>query len=270
MHPTESPMRQTIHQSVCHESGSEGCDIEIRLLSHSEIAHSYLQTWDPECAILNHLPLDLFTLCVVYLLETEDCDLFGRCMLSFVDGRQYGDELEYYQNGQLKSHKVYVNDRLHNVRTLWFDDGRLSYQDRYFKGKLHGQCKMWYKNGRRQKWASYCKGRLHGKFKTWHNNGKKWQQKAYLKSRPHGECKVWHSNEQLQIHAFYFHGNLHGEYKEWNEYGQLQKHAFYVHGKQKFSQPILQLVDKCLVWGFPTETTKANPRHISSSAALPK
>jgi len=60
----------------------------------------------------------------------------GITQVSFKDGKLHGEELRYYENGQLWSKYNYVNGELHGEEVWYHEYGQLKYKGNYVNGKL--------------------------------------------------------------------------------------------------------------------------------------
>lgn len=65
----------------------------------------------------------------------------------FVDGKQHGEFIEYFQNGQI-SYKIFYKEGIEDGEWVWYTDGgTLIKRVNYNEGKLHGEWISYYDNG---------------------------------------------------------------------------------------------------------------------------
>jgi len=80
-------------------------------------------------------------------------------------------QIMWYENGQTRHEKSYVNGRKHGKQIGCYENGRQGYEESYLNGQKHGEAMRWYGNG--QKWYEmlYLNGQRCGKAKYWHEDG---------------------------------------------------------------------------------------------------
>jgi len=81
---------------------------------------------------------------------------------------------EWYENGQLKSEKKYLNGYLNGELELsksWYENGNLRFEEKYKDGKLNGLQKIYFKNGKLQFESNWKDGELNGWSKTYFEYG---------------------------------------------------------------------------------------------------
>jgi antitoxin component YwqK of YwqJK toxin-antitoxin module len=66
-----------------------------------------------------------------------------------------GEEITWFENGNISGHSMYKNSILHGDDKLWFSNGQLWHHYIYRDGKLHGQCNEWYPNGQPLRQTTY-------------------------------------------------------------------------------------------------------------------
>ena len=61
--------------------------------------------------------------------------------------REQGDFKEWYQNGQLKDHRIYKDGKLQGPAITWFENGQMSSSVDYVEGREQGVMRMWRQDG---------------------------------------------------------------------------------------------------------------------------
>ena len=60
----------------------------------------------------------------------------GQIQASFKDGKLHGEDVTYYENGQLWFKHNYVNGEKHGEHVTYFENGQIYYKGNYVNGKL--------------------------------------------------------------------------------------------------------------------------------------
>lgn len=103
----------------------------------------------------------------------------------------HGVEIGWYDNGQKKYERHFVEGKLVGLRTTWFDDGRVRAIGTYVEGKPHGTWTEWFTNGNKSQEISYDHGAQHGLYVEWHFTGNKRREVNYVRGVPQLPERVW-------------------------------------------------------------------------------
>lgn len=76
--------------------------------------------------------------------------------------REQGDFKEWYDNGQLKDHKIYKDAKLEGPVVTWYENGQMESSTDYQDGKEHGWMRLWNKDGSLQSECRYQAGARQG------------------------------------------------------------------------------------------------------------
>ena len=79
---------------------------------------------------------------------------------------------DFYENGQQRSEKNYVDGKQHGKQEEWYESGQKWSQKNYVDGQEHGKYERWYENGQKMLEENYIDGKPHGKRIVWAENGK--------------------------------------------------------------------------------------------------
>lgn len=140
---------------------------------------------------------------------------------SFSKGEKVGvwTKNEYYDNGKLKEHAEYLDDKKHGKYESYYENGQLS-QDAYYKnGNLEGDYKSFYKNGNLQETGKAIDGEIDGKYLSYHENGKVWKEQYFKLGEKHGLSKRYYENGNLRDTGDYVDDRKDGFWREYDEKG---------------------------------------------------
>lgn len=87
------------------------------------------------------------------------------------EGKFEGKWNAFYQSGQLKYERNYVNNKYHGVIKEYYINGQLASVGSYIDGERNGLHKKWYKNGDLKAEIYYIDGKIDGFWKQWDENG---------------------------------------------------------------------------------------------------
>lgn len=76
--------------------------------------------------------------------------------------REQGDFKAWYDNGQLKEHKVYKDAKLEGPAVTWYDSGQMESSTDYLDGKEHDWMRLWNEDGSLQSECQYQTGTRQG------------------------------------------------------------------------------------------------------------
>ena len=125
----------------------------------------------------------------------------------YLDGKQHGVDIFFYNNKQKKTEKHFQNGKLHGKFTEWTVMGKLSKEIDYVDGKMHGKEIRYYGHGKKQLEYTYDIEEYHGPMKTWYNSG------------------------QLKHESNWKNGKLHGKFVSYDEEGEVTYEAEYNEGQ---------------------------------------
>lgn len=146
-----------------------------------------------------------------------------------------GSYEEYYNNGQLKIKKNYLNNYLHGSYEEYYDDGQLKIKTNYLNGRLNGLYEEWNYDGSKYSQKNFCYDIIHGECKKWYYNGHINTIENYKFGVKHGYFET-HSQYLtngyfINEKSFYKDGRLHGLYIK-NTNNVIEK-VEYINGKKK-------------------------------------
>ena len=66
----------------------------------------------------------------------------------------------FYENGQKKTEKSYINEELNGASTLWYENGQKKVVINYKDGQRHGLLTRWDENGNTERTLTYSDGKI--------------------------------------------------------------------------------------------------------------
>ena len=79
--------------------------------------------------------------------------------IEYSNGVCHGKQIEYYENGLLKSETTWENGRSHGEFKSWYKNGQLEVKGNYKNGKLDGNITYWDRDGRKIRTVLYGNGK---------------------------------------------------------------------------------------------------------------
>ena len=67
--------------------------------------------------------------------------------ISYVDGKQHGVCLQYYNSGKLCAKSHWKQGKSHGDWTAWYEDGTKASEEHHVLGQIHGTRTFWGKDG---------------------------------------------------------------------------------------------------------------------------
>lgn len=93
-------------------------------------------------------------------------------VVPFYKGREYGMARQWYENGQLKEVRFFVNGQKTGEHTGWWQNGQLQFVYHFSNDMFEGMVKEWYANGRLFRQMHYAAGTENGLQQIWQPDGK--------------------------------------------------------------------------------------------------
>lgn len=105
-----------------------------------------------------------------FLVEKKKNQLISK--LPIIDGKENGKAYSWYENGQLKCLKHFLNGNREGKHLGWYQDGKLAYITLFKDDKFDGAQISYYKNGIMSQLLHYSQGYEEGKQKFWNEKGR--------------------------------------------------------------------------------------------------
>jgi len=145
---------------------------------------------------------------------------------------------QYYENGQLKSNKTYINNRLNGLSAEYSKNGQLFYKRNYKDGYQFGLYESYFENGKLsvkcEKFESQYGMIVYiGDYKSYHSNGNLSYSTNYNNNgEEDGFSERYHDNKQLQYSVNFVNGKEEGPSKSYFENGDLENELNWSNGKE--------------------------------------
>lgn len=92
--------------------------------------------------------------------------------LQFDDqGREQGQWLDYFENGNISSVKLYVNGKLTGSVSFFYENGQIRMQQQYSEGLMNGISIIYWPNGNVKKIGRFRSGHQHGEVNHYNEDG---------------------------------------------------------------------------------------------------
>lgn len=114
---------------------------------------------------------------------------------------------DWYENGQLKSEKIFSSGRMRLSRE-WFPNGNIQSEEVYKDGRILGFCKTWYENGQLASHGFYREYMREGVFTYLYPDGKLKSQEKYENWQLHGVSTYWDENGKVLEKKIFVRGVL--------------------------------------------------------------
>lgn len=79
----------------------------------------------------------------------------------------------FYENGQVKSRVVVINNNISGIYESFYEDGKIKYRCTYNDDFIHGPTEWFYNNGQIKEKGTYTNGKLSGLREEFHKDGVK-------------------------------------------------------------------------------------------------
>lgn len=87
-------------------------------------------------------------------------------------GKEHGEWKSFYENGQLKEHRFFMEGKKTGEYLVWWPNGKKFMHYQLENDEYQGLCLEWNEQGRLVKRMNYLNGHEDGPQKWWYNNGK--------------------------------------------------------------------------------------------------
>ena len=91
---------------------------------------------------------------------TEEQKLELRKLLDTDTTPKYRVEVEWWDNGNIKTLVEYLGDQPHGKDIGWYEDGQKEWEIDYYQGLLHGKNIRWHEDGQKHWEKDYEYGKL--------------------------------------------------------------------------------------------------------------
>ena len=116
----------------------------------------------------------------------------------YVDGVKQGPVRQWYRDGSLKAIRYFERSRPDGRYARWHVNSRIAEKGEYELGKEVGPWTAWYPNGKKESEGMYVSGWKEGPWIYWYPNGQKKKEGRYVRSQKTGVWTFWHQNGQLE------------------------------------------------------------------------
>lgn len=103
-------------------------------------------------------------------LASEKMDQFARDG-KLPNGRDHGEYQSYYHDKSVRERCSYKNGIKHGEDVLYYENGEMAIYHLYLDGKIHGEYKEYSQDGKLRVSCTYANGKKHGKYQRWNENG---------------------------------------------------------------------------------------------------
>jgi len=131
------------------------------------------------------------TLCFYSCVANQNPRWVGPAKI-FKDGLELESRVSRFKSGTIEEAFYVFRDSSgnfirHGEDIHFYQNGQIKFKEIYNKGKQEGTSEFWYENGTKQGELSYTDGKPNGKSITWFTNGKKHSEKNWNMGKIDGE-----------------------------------------------------------------------------------
>ncbi len=126
----------------------------------------------------------------------------------------------WYENGQKKSEQRWVNGTIDGSHTTWHENGERSGEETRVNGKLQGKSTKWRRNGQKSSERTYVNGKKEGPETYWDEHGKRYAENNYIRGRKEGLQTVWYDNGQKKSEIQFLQDQKAGRATYWDQEGR--------------------------------------------------
>ncbi len=105
---------------------------------------------------------------------------------------EFGKYSYYYQNGSLSQEVTYVDGKEEGEEIRWYSNGKKKSQVTYRQGKKVGPWIAWGPNGTKAEEGIYVDGKRDGAWTSWYNNGQITEQGQFRQGKKVGHWEAWY------------------------------------------------------------------------------
>ena len=188
---------------------------------------------------------------------------------------QHGQDVTYYQNGQIKENRSYKDGKDHGQHISYNEDGTVSFKSNWIEGKKDGE--YYFNNGRYEEKGKYVNGKKDGEhIREYNSDSERKYEGKEIKVYDNGSIvsstEFFNNDLGLWRKIFYKNNRKHGKYVEYTLseiYGEddesyLFKSGNYIDGKED-GEWILNQGSGRQKDFIQTKTIYKNGRRISES-----
>jgi antitoxin component YwqK of YwqJK toxin-antitoxin module len=89
-----------------------------------------------------------------------------RKLLQEEETPKYRVEVEYHDNGNIKSLREYLGDQQHGKYIEWHENGQKWFEKDYHQDQRHGKAIWWHEDGQKECERDYAHGKLVKEYKV--------------------------------------------------------------------------------------------------------
>ncbi|TVQ49955.1 MAG: hypothetical protein EA362_03430 [Saprospirales bacterium] len=127
----------------------------------------------------------------------EDGSHFSITFLS--GGQPHGQQLIYYENGEIKTRRHYCLGEINGPFTNYYEDGTIQVRGYYHEGRMSGSWHFYYPDGKPKEVVYFIDNEERGPFREYHKNGQLKASGYYIgEDREHGLLYLYEEDGELK------------------------------------------------------------------------
>jgi len=144
----------------------------------------------------------------------------------------HGTQRLWFENGQLRREKEYVDGRRHGQMTEWHSDGTKAEEGTYQNGLREGLWQGWHEVTGAKYWeATHADGHIVGEKVYWYDSGRLEGKETY-DSEGHIQRKAgWYPDGRMRMDGTFRKGRQHGTWTYWKPDGTVKAQGEWRDGK---------------------------------------
>jgi len=139
-------------------------------------------------------------------------------------------DVQYWENGNIKSEIKYKNGKIHGLAIWYYEEGKKYYEANYVDEKLEGSLTKWYLNGLIQSREHYANDMLNGKSVFFNIRGRKTEEVTFVNDTMQGDYRAWYEDRKMRMEGQYKDGMMTGKWFYWDQMGNLIGEGNFVDG----------------------------------------
>ncbi|RKR82289.1 antitoxin component YwqK of YwqJK toxin-antitoxin module [Mucilaginibacter gracilis] len=150
----------------------------------------------------------------------------------FKNGNSDGQQIYYYENGNLSSQSSYLADKPEGLITTYYYNGVKKSITYYKLGKKDGEVKTFYNNGNVKVICNYSNGLANGSYQEYYKSGPLKESGTYAADKLEGPYKSYYENGALSAEMTFSKDNVTGTWKSYYDSGKLKETRNYLNNEE--------------------------------------
>jgi hypothetical protein len=138
------------------------------------------------------------------------------------------NQIEYYENGQVKSSYNIINGAIEGESKIYYPNGKIKTIAHFKNGKQDGKTQFYYENGNLERDVFFKEGIQEDTMKLYFSNGSLQEICVIHKGKKNGLFKNFYNNGELKSIGYLCNDKLYGEWLSYDSLGKFLKKENYI------------------------------------------